>query len=275
MLKSGNDAAIALAIHVGGSVQGFADLMNQKAQELGLKNTHFVTPHGLDQDKHYTTAYELAFLADFALNNKEFAKIVNTKDHTITLNGYPKAINNTNELLGYLQGVNGVKTGFTNRAGRCLVTSVNRDNFEIITVVLGADTKKMRTTDSIKLIEYAYKTFTTLNVEEKIKEKFQEWKSINEHRIIVNKGKEEKVSLELQKMQYPKIAAKKEEIDNIQIEVNTIYYMEAPIEKGRTLGNAKIKLGEETLEVVDLKTSESIQKKDIWDYFYEFFRFSY
>ena len=162
MLRSGNDAAVALAEHVGGDKEGFAKLMNNKAKELGLKDTHFVTPHGLDNPEHYTTAYELAQITDYALKNETFAKIVNTKDYTISINGYSKGLTNTNELLGYLQGVNGVKTGFTNNAGRCLVTSVNRNNFEIITVVLGADTKKIRTADSIKLIEYAYKNYLSL-----------------------------------------------------------------------------------------------------------------
>ena len=154
MLKSGNDAAVVIAETVGGSIEGFAELMNNKAREIGLKNTNFVTPHGLDNPEHYTTAYELAKLADYALKNEIFAKVVNTKSYTVTINGYPKTISNTNELLGYLDGVNGVKTGFTNNAGRCLVTSVNRNNFQIITVVLQADTKKFRTSDSIKLIEH-------------------------------------------------------------------------------------------------------------------------
>lgn len=148
MLVSGNDAAVALAIHVGGSVEGFATLMNQKANELGLKNTNFVTPHGLDSEKHYTTAYELAKMADYALQKEKFKKIVGTQSCNITINGKSKNITNTNELLGYLNGVYGIKTGFTNGAGRCLVTGCKRGNLDIITVVLGADAKKIRTSDS-------------------------------------------------------------------------------------------------------------------------------
>lgn len=116
MLRSGNDAAVALAEQVGGGLEGFANMMNQKAEELGLVHTHFVTPHGLDDENHYTTAYELAILTDYALNNETFRKIVNTQSTTITINGSSRVIGNTNELLGYLQGVNGVKTGFTNGA---------------------------------------------------------------------------------------------------------------------------------------------------------------
>lgn len=120
-------------------------MMNNKAEELQLQNTHFVTPHGLDQDEHYTTAFELAKITDYALNIEKFKKIVNTKTATIHINGYEKQIANTNELLGNLNGVDGVKTGFTNNAGRCLVTSTTRNDHQIICVVLGADTKKIRT----------------------------------------------------------------------------------------------------------------------------------
>lgn len=120
-------------------------MMNKKAEELGLKNTHFITPHGLDESEHYTTAYELAIITEYALNNKKFSQIVNTKTTTININGAPKTINNTNELLGNLNGVDGVKTGFTNNALRCLVTSTSRNGHRIICVVLGADTKKIRT----------------------------------------------------------------------------------------------------------------------------------
>ena len=116
MLCSGNDAAVQIAETIGGDSKGFAVLMNKKAKELGLNNTHFVTPHGLDDKEHYTTAYELAILTDYALKNKKFAEIVNTKSKTILINGYQKQIHNTNELLGVLEGVNGVKTGFTNNA---------------------------------------------------------------------------------------------------------------------------------------------------------------
>ena len=99
MLCSGNDAAVALAEHAGGSIEGFAELMNRKATELHLDNTHFETPHGLDSDNHYTTAYELAILSNYALKNETFSKIVGTKNCTISINGYPKNISNTNELL--------------------------------------------------------------------------------------------------------------------------------------------------------------------------------
>ena len=111
MLCSGNDAAVCLAESVAGSVSEFSNLMNKKAQELGLFNSHFESPHGLDSDGHFTTAYELSLLTDYALQNSTFLNIVGTKNYTVTINGYPKNLSNTNELLGNLNGVYGVKTG--------------------------------------------------------------------------------------------------------------------------------------------------------------------
>ena len=99
LLCSGNDAATQIAISVGGSVEGFAKMMNDKAQELGLEHSHFVTPHGLDSNNHYTTAYELAIITDYALDIEKFAEIVSTKTYTVNINGKTKTINNTNELL--------------------------------------------------------------------------------------------------------------------------------------------------------------------------------
>ena len=111
MLRSGNDAAVALAEVCAGSIVDFSNLMNKKANELGLVNTHFESPHGLDSDGHYTTAYELALLSDYALKNKTFLQIVGTYNYTISINGHPKSLTNTNELLGNLNGVYGIKTG--------------------------------------------------------------------------------------------------------------------------------------------------------------------
>ena len=198
MLRSGNDAAVALAEYVGGSVEGFAVLMNKKAQELGLKNTNFETPHGLDSEEHYTTPYELALLTDYALNNEVFKNIVNTKTCNIYINGDIRTISNTNELLGYLNGVYGVKTGFTNGAGRCLVTSIKRENFDVICVVLGADTKNIRTKDSVKLIEYTFKNFENIDIKTKIEEEFNKWNNINAGRICINKGVKNTINLKLQ-----------------------------------------------------------------------------
>ena len=197
MLCSGNDAAVALAEHISGSVENFAILMNQKACEIGLNSSHFVTPHGLDNEEHYTTAYELALLTNYI-----FRKYVGTKSQTITINTYSKTLNNTNELLGYLDGVYGVKTGFTNGANRCLVTAVKRNNMDLICIVLGADTKKDRTRDSIELIEYAFKTFFPYNIKEKIENEFQNWILCNSNSFYVSKGSSNDISPYLENLNY-------------------------------------------------------------------------
>lgn len=175
MLRSGNDCAIAIAEHISGSVENFSILMNKKATELGLQNSNFVTPHGLDDPNHFTTAYDLAILTDYALQNSTFKKIVSTKTCSISFNGFPRTISNTNELLGNLEGVYGVKTGFTFEAGRCLVTACKRNNLDIIVVVLGADTKKIRTKDSSNLIKYIFNTFTYTNVSSTINDSFNNY----------------------------------------------------------------------------------------------------
>ena len=269
MLRSGNDAAVALAEYVGGSIEGFANLMNKKAKELGLNNTNFVTPHGLDNEKHYTTAYELAVLTDYALNNETFAKIVNTKSTSININGNSRNIYNTNELLGYMQGVNGVKTGFTNGAGRCLVTSCTRDNNQIITIVLGCDTKKQRTSDSSKLIEYAFKNYTRINLEEKIQNEFENWKQINSKRIYINKANNQEISLELGEIHKKIIPIKIGEERNIKIEINAIYNYEAPVEDGRKIGNIIVKNNEEIIDSIDIICSKAVEKKNIFSYLIE------
>lgn len=243
--------------------------MNKKAKELGLSNTNFVTPHGLDNKNHYTTAYELAVITDYALNNETFTKIVNTKSITININGNSRNIYNTNELLGYMSGVDGVKTGFTNGAGRCLVTSCTRDKNQIITIVLGCDTKKQRTSDSTKLIEYAFKNYTRINLEEKIQNEFENWKQINSKRIYINKANKQEINLELGEIHKKIIPIKIGEERNIKIEINAIYNYEAPVEKGRKIGNIIVKNNEEIIDSVDIICSKRVEKKNIFSYLIE------
>lgn len=270
MLCSGNDAAIQIAVSIGGSVEGFANLMNQKAQELGLKDSHFVTPHGLDEEQHYTTAYELALIADYALNIEKISEVVKAKTYTVSINGNSKTITNTNELLGYLNGVNGVKTGFTNGAGRCLVTSVDRNGFNIITVVLGADTKKIRTKDSISLIEYTYSNYEKVNLEELINEKFNEWRKINEKRINVYKGKKNTLKVKLGDCKYKIYPIKKDNINDINVAMENIQInFEAPVSINSKLGNLILSIGENELMDIEILTNENIEKKGIGEYIFE------
>lgn len=265
MLRSGNDAAVALAEHVGGSVKEFAEIMNEKASELGLTNTHFVTPHGLDDANHYTTALELAKLTDYAMNNETFAKIVGTKSITIYINNQPRQINNTNELLGTLNGVVGVKTGFTNNAGRCLVTETKRNNMDIITIVLGADTKKDRTKDSVNLIEYTFSKYKMYNVEEQIIEEFNKWKNINEKRILITKGKQSNPKLALGAIEKAIIPICDD--DKIEYSINVLTEVEAPVEQWNVMGTLTVKLNGEILENIDIVNINEVQKRDWKDYF--------
>ena len=265
MLRSGNDAAVALAEHVGGSVKEFAELMNEKASELGLTNTHFVTPHGLDDANHYTTALELAKLTDYAMNNETFSKIVGTKSITIYINNQPRQINNTNELLGTLNGVVGVKTGFTNNAGRCLVTETKRNNMDIITIVLGADTKKDRTKDSVNLIEYTFSKYKMYNLEEQIIEEFNKWKNINEKRILIIKGKTSNPKLALGAIEKATIPIC--DNDKIEYSINALTEVEAPVEQWNVMGTLTVKLNGEILENIDIVNVNEVQKRDWKDYF--------
>lgn len=137
MLRSGNDAATALAIHISGSVQKFADLMNETAKTVGANNSNFANPHGLDDKNHYTTAYDLALITAYALKNPTFAEIVSTSFHTIPKTNVSdvRYLKNKNRLLNSLEGCIGVKTGFTSDAGRCLVSATKRNNMTVVCVV--------------------------------------------------------------------------------------------------------------------------------------------
>ncbi len=136
MLASGNDAAIAIAMHVAGTTEAFVELMNQKALELGLLNTHFVTPNGLHDDDHYTTAYDLCVIACAAMENETFRQIVGTTYYTTQSGNTIRYFKNKNKLLWEFEGATGLKTGYTSVAGKCLAFSAERNDMEIVGVVL-------------------------------------------------------------------------------------------------------------------------------------------
>lgn len=140
LLASGNDAANTTAIAISGSISEFAKLMNKKARELGLKNTSFVTPSGLDDENHYTTAYDLALLAAAALENYVFRSVCSSKSVTLYYGNppYRRTLTNHNKLLNSYDGLIGVKTGFTKRSGRCLVTAAEREGKRVVAVTLNA-----------------------------------------------------------------------------------------------------------------------------------------
>ena len=270
MLCSGNDAAVALAETVSGSVENFAVLMNKKANDLGLKNTNFETPHGLDSDNHYTTAYELAILSDYALNNSTFKQIVGTKYYTININGYSKNLSNTNELLGNLDGVYGIKTGFTNGANRCLVTACKRNEMDIICVVLGADTKNFRTKDSIKLIEYTFKTFTYINLKTKIDEGFNHWIANNSNLFYIEKGITQNINLYISAPSNPIIPIKKDEINDIEIIYDINMHLSAPISSDTKIGTLNVLLNNSNIDHCNVHIKNNIDKKNILFYLNDF-----
>lgn len=270
MLCSGNDAAVALAETCCGNISEFCNLMNNKAKELGLNNSHFETPHGLDSDGHFTTAYELALLSDYALQNKIFYNIVGTKTYTVTINGFPKNISNTNELLGNLPGIYGIKTGFTNGANRCLVTACKRNNIDIICVVLGCDTKKFRTQDSIKLIEYTFKNFEYVNISEKITNEFKKWMQENNNRFNIYKGISNNLDLKLSDLQNPIVPIKKDKIELIKININYNKNLTAPVKEKTTVGKIEVTINDNVITSLDILNSNSITKKSFLNYLYEF-----
>lgn len=177
MVGSSNDAAIVLAEHVSGSVEEFANLMNQKAKELGCTSTNFVNPNGAHDENHYSTAYDLALMAKYAMQNDTFRTLVSTTSYSLsTTNKYDREdriFRTTNSLLQldnsdradnyYYKYATGIKTGFTTPAGNCLIASANKDDLELITVVLGSGQTEsglsQRYLDTLSLFNYGYKTY--------------------------------------------------------------------------------------------------------------------
>lgn len=151
MLRSGNDASVALALHVGGSVESFADLMNETAKNLGCVDSNFVNPHGLHDDNHYTSAHDLALITCKALENEDFREIVATKVARISNEGmeYERVLVNKNKLLNTFTGADGVKTGYTKKAGRCFVGSATKNGMQIVVVVLNCGPMFEETADML------------------------------------------------------------------------------------------------------------------------------
>lgn len=138
LLASANDGAATLAVAVAGDIDSFVERMNERAEELGLVNTHFINPHGISDEEHYTTAYELGILAAHAMQNELFAKVCATKNYTFAGEGITRSLTNHNRMLFSYPGAIGVKTGFTKATGRCLVTAAERDGVRLIAVTLDA-----------------------------------------------------------------------------------------------------------------------------------------
>ncbi len=245
MVKSANDAAYVLAEHVGGTVDAFSDMMNIKARELGCTGTHFVNPNGIHEERHYTTAYDMYLIANYAMKNETFRKLVTTKSYTLpATNLYSKAdrsFNTTNALIDdnsslFYKYAIGIKTGYTSQAGECLVAESSRDGLDFIAVVLDAGTPSQgnRFIDAKKLFDYGYDNYTLTKIKEK---------NTVIDTIEIENGDKETKNLDVL------IDSSITVINNKSIDINglipDITYNEnllAPIKKGDSIGTIKYKL---------------------------------
>ena len=267
LLRSGNDAAVALAEYLSGSVEEFAKLMNNKAKEIGLKNSNFVTPHGLDDENHFSTAYDLAILSNYALKNEVFLKIVGTKQIDVTVGISNRVLNNTNELLGNVEGIYGIKTGFTSNAGRCLITACERNGIDIIIVVLGADTKNIRGNDTKKIIKYVFDNFEMVDTKEEIERIFIYMK--NNEKIQLQKSLD-KIKFDFQKRENYICPIDKNNISRLR---TTIYYLnniEAPIKNNTVIGKARLICEDKILYEIDIFLVNQIDRIDLKTYLWLF-----
>ena len=256
LLESANDAAAAIAIEIGGSIENFADIMNSKAESLGLKNTHFTNPHGLDDAEHYTTARELGIIACEAMKNEKFAEIVSTYKKTIPLNETEgiRLLINHNKLLKNYDGAIGIKTGYTKKSGRCLVSAAERDGLKLICVTLSAPDDW---NDHKALLDYGFK-----NYESSVICKAGE---IEKLLPIINGDKEyvTVTNIEEVRMTLPKSAA------NLECKVEIRNFEFAPIVKGEKLGRLLFSFDGVILCEVPLvakyEVSEIKQKKSLFE----------
>ena len=164
LVKSGNDAAVAIAQHVGGTEANFVTMMNAKAMELGLSNTHFANPHGLDAPGHYTTANDLAVLARYAMSKPEFRRLVAMKTVSIGTGKRKETLTSTDELLGNYEGDMGVKTGFTNGAGYSVISAAKRNGITLYAIVLGTKSDLLRFREAKTLLDWGFAHYRPMNI---------------------------------------------------------------------------------------------------------------
>lgn len=220
MLASGNDAANVIAYILGGSIDGFVEQMNNKAKQLGLKNTHFATPSGLDADDHYTTAYELAILTKYALQYEELSKAVSTEKATLNYGNppYKRTLTNHNKLLKLYKNSVGVKTGFTKKSGRCLVSAAKSDGKYVIAVTLNAPNDWQ---DHIKLLDYGFSSIKQTRYSP----------MVNSYVLPVVNGEKENIKVEIEPFIVNSL-----ETENISCQVYLPQFLYAPVNKNDVLG---------------------------------------
>ncbi len=254
MLRSGNDAATAIAEHIGGSVESFADLMTGRAKEIGAVNTSFRNPHGLHHPDHYTTAYDLAAIASHAMGITEFRKIISTPQITISWPDHPwdRHLYNQNKLLDIYSGAEGIKTGWTTPAGRCFVGSAIRNGRRLIVVVLNAP---RMWEDTVALLDYGFNNFTPYPL---IKNE-QFLKSIAVQDGI--SGKVEAVAGS--SFDYP--LEKEEEISKATYRFLVQEPLKAPLRKNERIGELEIYFDGRIVGAIDLLAGSEIKKISLWN----------
>lgn len=251
LLNSGNDAAIAIAEYIGGTVEGFAEMMNSKAAMIGARSSHFISPHGLDMEGHYSTAYDLALIARYALRNPVFSEIVSAKTAVIS----NKSLHNTNEMLSAYPGADGVKTGYTGKAGRCLVTSATRDNWRIISVVLGCPSRYKRAQSSSAILDYVFFNYKPYILARK---------NASFKRVPVRKGVDDSISVRA--VENIIIPLSDSERRNIEMQVNLPDRMEAPVSAGMKVGSVRFVVNGKLLAGTDLVVENGVRRKGFLDY---------
>ena len=259
MLSSGNDVAVAVACHVGGSVEGFVDMMNTKAMEIGAENTRFTNPNGLHDDNHYTTAYDLALITSCALKNPEFQRICSTQYKEIPgPEGTPRTLKNKNKLLWQYEGGNGVKTGYTKAAGKCLVASAKREDMQVVCVVLNSSSMFIQ---SMALMDEAFECFDNVPVlseGEPLGTIPVEGANVDSVTICMD----EEICLPLTK----------EEENEINVRVSMVPKLEAPVEAGLPLGRLEVFIGETKVMEMGITLDDTIPEKAWGDWLHEIVR---
>jgi D-alanyl-D-alanine carboxypeptidase (penicillin-binding protein 5/6) len=253
MLRSGNDAAISIAKYIGKSEKGFAKLMNKKAKEIGACESNFMNPHGLDNPDHYTTAYDLGLISSYAIKNPQFRKVVSTKRWNMPWPGneYGRLLLNKNKMLYQYQDAIGIKTGYTKKTGRCLVSAAERDGMILVSVVL-ADYNWWE--DSKKLLDYGFENYESKEI---LKSKQYNIK------VAVKAGV--KKFINCSNKENCKIVDKKSNINNQKYSLKAEYKkdLKAPIAKGEEIGTVKIYLNGELYKKYPLTANEDLKKKQI------------
>lgn len=256
-IASGNDAVVAMAEKISGSEEEFVKLLNRRMKEIGANNTNFVNAHGLDTDNHLSTAKDMAIIALNLLKHDRILKYTSIyEEYLEKKDGNKTWLVNTNKLVRFYDGVDGLKTGFTKNAGYCLTATAKKNNFRLISVVMGEDTTESRSKDTINMLNYGFNTFkiNTIKTKDEIL-----------GRVRVEGGKKDYVNLVLTKnaTELLKITDKKEKY-SFKLKVNTIT---APVKKGDIVGSSEIidKDGN-IVDEVELTINENIYKANLKDY---------